>query len=64
MADANPTPTYDARGIAWAREQAIAHLRTISADLRRDDNERYGAAAVVDELRRNGGVGIPEGGQR
>jgi hypothetical protein len=40
------------RGVAWARRRAIEHLRTIGADLRRDDNERHGAALVVDELRR------------
>jgi hypothetical protein len=36
-----------ARGMAWARRQAVEHLRNIAADLRRDDNERHGAALVV-----------------
>jgi hypothetical protein len=47
-----------ARGMAWARRQAVEHLRNIAADLRRDDNERHGAALVVDELLA-AGVALP-----
>jgi hypothetical protein len=40
------------RGMRWARERAIQELVRISANGTLDDNARYGAAAVADELRR------------